>query len=341
MNASSSTARPQSETGDRRTPRELLEAAVAYAVLAPSSHNTQPWRFAIEGDALLLFADRTRAMPVADPGHRELLMSCGAALFNLRTALQEWGYAVRTELLPDDSRADLLARVTIAPGRPSTMELRALVAAMGRRHTHRAPFADTPLPGWLLQELGVAADCEGAWLAALHGPELTRAAELVGAASRVQLRSGAFRREQATWLRPNATRRPDGIPGYALGMGWLKAALAPIAVALFDAGRMQSRQDIARARRAPALVVVGTEGDSRRDWLVAGQALQRTLLTAAMRGVSASFLNAPVQVQQTRSALLELTARRGAPQVLLRLGYGGEVRATPRRVPTEVLRETA
>jgi len=341
VNACSCTVEPRSETGDRRTPRELLQAAVAYAVLAPSTHNTQPWRFEIEGDALLLFADRTRGMPVADPGHRELLMSCGAALFNLRTALQEWGYAVRTELLPDDSRSDLLARVTIAAGRPSTMELRALVAAMGRRRTHRAPFADTPLPGWLLQELGVAADCEGAWLTALHGHELTRAAELVGAASRVQLRSGAFRRELATWLRPNATRRPDGIPGYAFGLGWLKAALAPFAVALFDVGRLQSRQDIGRARRAPALVVIGTEGDSRRDWLVAGQALQRILLTAAMRGVSASFLNAPVQVEQTRSELLALSARRGAPQVLLRLGYGGDVRATPRRVPSEVLCETA
>ena len=58
--------------------------AVRYAVLAPSSHNTQPWRFMIFGSELLLCADRTRSLPNIDPFDRELVISCGAALFNLR-----------------------------------------------------------------------------------------------------------------------------------------------------------------------------------------------------------------------------------------------------------------
>ena len=58
-----------------------------YAVLAPSTHNTQPWRFAVlESEGIALYADYSRRMPVIDPGNRELVISLGAALFNLRVA---------------------------------------------------------------------------------------------------------------------------------------------------------------------------------------------------------------------------------------------------------------
>jgi nitroreductase len=60
-------------------------------VLAPSNHNTQPWHFNVDGDCLTLCADRTRALPVVDPSDLELIVSCGAALFNLRVALRRCG----------------------------------------------------------------------------------------------------------------------------------------------------------------------------------------------------------------------------------------------------------
>ena len=49
--------------------------AVRYAILAPSSHNTQPWRYIINGDELLLCADRTRSLPNIDPFDRELIIA--------------------------------------------------------------------------------------------------------------------------------------------------------------------------------------------------------------------------------------------------------------------------
>ena len=69
------------------TTADKARFAVNYAILAPSSHNTQPWRFVIIGSELLVSADRTRSLPNIDPFDRELIISCGAALFNLRVAL--------------------------------------------------------------------------------------------------------------------------------------------------------------------------------------------------------------------------------------------------------------
>jgi hypothetical protein len=46
---------------------DKLKFFVSYAVLAPSSHNTQPWLFDISDSTISLFADRTIALPVVDP----------------------------------------------------------------------------------------------------------------------------------------------------------------------------------------------------------------------------------------------------------------------------------
>jgi hypothetical protein len=90
---------------------------------------------------------------------------------------------------------------------------------------------------------------------------------------------------------------------------------------------------------APLLAVLSTREDTRRDWLTAGEALGRVLLCAAAAGVTASFLNQPIQVDTLRSELRALVGDEGYPQVLLRLGYGQAIPPTPRRPVEDVLRE--
>jgi hypothetical protein len=91
------------------------------------------------------------------------------------------------------------------------------------------------------------------------------------------------------------------------------------------------------ALRAPALALLWTDGDSPRDWLAAGQALARVLLRATADGVSASFFNQALELAELRDRTAVAAAVPGRPQLLLRLGYGRELPATPRRALDEVL----
>jgi hypothetical protein len=75
---------------------EEVRTVVELAGLAPSVHNSQPWRFAWDGRALELREDRTRALPVLDPSGRERVLSCGAALLGAQLALDELGCAADT-----------------------------------------------------------------------------------------------------------------------------------------------------------------------------------------------------------------------------------------------------
>ena len=320
------------------TTQDKLRAAVRYAVRAPSIHNTQPWLFRLVGDALELRADRSRALPVVDPDDRELIISCGAALFHLCLALRRFGSAPQIERLPNAADPDLLARVHVTGPWERTAEDMALFQAIPRRRTNRRSFEDRLLPAGLGAALEAAAQADGAWLHVFRTPEARSAiAGLVSEGDRIQMADKRFRRELAAWLRPNWTSARDGMPGFALGMGDVMAAAGPLIARTFDVGRGKAAHDEELAEGSPLLALLGSAQDTSYHWLVTGEALSHVLLRAQVDGVSASYLNQPIEVAELRPRLQLVAGRPGYPQMLLRLGVGRQVTETPRRPVSDVL----
>jgi nitroreductase len=318
-----------------------LAFAARYAVLAPSSHNSQPWRFVIHGDRLDLKADRTRALPVVDPNDRELAISCGAALFHLRAALQHFGYTAAVELSPGCVDNDVVATVRLGERRTPTVEDERLFEAITKRHTNRSPFVARDVAEGLRFELIDAARREGAWLYIASGLAKEALATLISEADRRQMDDPRFRRELASWLHPNRSELGDGMPGYTRGFSDLASRVAPLVVRTFDIGGNQAAKDHQLAVGSPLLVVLGTDSDEERDWLRVGQALSRVLLEATAAGLGASFLNQPVEITEMRGRLGEILGKSGHPQLVVRFGYPqAEAHATPRRTIGEVVRET-
>jgi nitroreductase len=318
-----------------------LAFAARCAVLAPSSHNTQPWQFFIHGDRLDLHADRGRALGVIDPHDRELIISCGAALFYLRLALRRFGRASRVELLPNTVRGDVVASVWLEGACTPTAADERLFAAIPRRHTNRAPFVPEAVAEAVRLALVDAARSEDAWLYLAGGLAKEALATLIGDADRRQMADAAFRHELAAWLRPNDADVGDGIPGYARARGDLSARIEPFVVRRFDVGGGQAARDHELAVGSPLLAVLGTAGDDERDWMIAGQALACVLLEATAAGLAASFLNQPVEVLDFRGRVSEVIGKSAYPQLLLRLGRPtATATPTPRRPLSDVIRVT-
>lgn len=317
---------------------EKLGFVLHYAILAPSSHNTQPWKFKVRGNVLEIHADLTRGLPVVDPVGRELVISCGAALFHVRVALRYFGQDFRLETFPDPADTAFLARLVTELRCETEPDDVVLFQAILRRRTNRQPFRPEPVPEAVLALLQADAQAEGAWLQVVITDEARCAvADLVAQADRIQWADRHFRKELAAWLRPNTAPGVDGIPGYAEGLKDLASQVGPLVVRTFDLGKGQAAKDRDIALHSPTLAVLGTDQDTPEDWLRAGQALARVLLRARSEEVWASFLNQPIEVPTLRGQLSDPIARSGFPQLLLRLGYGVEVPPTPRRPLSSVL----
>lgn len=318
---------------------EKMRFFLRYAILAPSTHNTQPWIFKLGKDFVELYADRKRSLPVADPDNREMVISCGAALFNLITVARRFGYLEDVKAFPGPLNPDLLARLSIYGNNETTGEEYLLFKAITQRHTNRMPYNSTQLPGPLVESLIRSAYVQGAWLQVIElEDEREAVAELVAEGDRIQGSDRAFRQELSSWVHPNRSRDKDGIPGYAFGIGNIASYAGPVITRAFDWGKGQAAKDSELAKNAPFLAVLGTDKDTPQDWLNAGQALERVLLRAAGDGVSASYLNQPVEVRSLRPRLGSIVKKR-YPQMLLRMGYGPDVRPTPRRELEEVLNQ--
>ncbi len=204
-----------------------------------------------------------------------------------------------------------------------------LHAAIPARRTNRGPFSSRPVPPGVLAELAEAARIEGA---ILHFPDRQEATRLLGLArdaERELLADPAYRVELARWA--GGARDREGIPDEAVGPrdpsgprpgARLHAPAGPARYAWFE--------------DEPQLAVLSTHFGGRADWLRAGQALQRVLLTATVRGVAASPLTQPLE---TADAWLVRDPRSGVeyPQMILRFGYGLPVPRTHRRPIPDVL----
>ena len=317
---------------------DQLEFLMGYAVLAPSPHNTQPWRFRINVNDAEIFADRRRTLRVVDPHGRELSLACGAALCNLRVATEYFGRGYSVQLLPQADEPDLLACLTLRLHSETSSEDVVLFHAIPQRRTNRHAFRPDPLPPEILAELADAATSEGAWLAIATEDDTRHAiADLVAEADKIQWANRDFRRELAAWMRSDAEHQADGIPTHDLGVRDWMAFAGPALVRTFNRGNNQAAHDADIALHSPALAVLGTDQDDPRSWLQAGQALERVLLHAQDENLGASFLNQPIEVDDLRPRLASVLGIQGFPQVLLRLGYGPEVPPTPRRSVHDLL----
>jgi hypothetical protein len=318
---------------------DRAEYLIATAARAPSVHNTQPWRFRAGSSAIELYCDPRRKLRV-DPAGREMLVSCGAALFGLRLAIRSLGYRPVVEILPDPNRLRLLARVTAGAAEPMTVMEREMLTAVPHRHTHRGAFAPGPLPAGLVAGLQHDARAEGATLALVGpGPAYAQLASIVSASGRRLDLDPRARAEVRRWSRAMGSPARDGIPAHAfpatIGRSYGRRA-GRLRQRDFDQGRGLGRLEPDGS--APAITaVLLTTGDSRADWLRAGQALYRLLLHAATWWVFASLYTQPLEAAAIRALIRDRLALPGAPQMLMQLGLARTTHATARRAPGELI----
>ncbi|MDX2968404.1 hypothetical protein PWY87_25600 [Kribbella solani] len=307
-------------------PKGDIDILLAAAVAAPSMHNTQPWRFEIEGHVIDVYLDGSRTLPAEDPTGRAMRIAAGAASFNLRCAAETLGYGTWYGLAPYPEEPDLLARIVLEPNGISNDELRDLAVHIPHRHTDRNPSESTPLAEAVRVELLRAACAEGAELTWFGAGEVGAVLDLVLDADLREISDWHRRAERAHWV--GGDRATDGVPSSALGP---RSASYPAAVRDMGTRPVDRLRPESRFEADPDIAVLSTDRDEPADQVAAGAALERVLLTATRAGVSASFLNQPLEYEDLRRKVQRLTQRPGHADMIIRFGRTRSHPATARR----------
>lgn len=314
------------------TEKEILTAIEA-ATRAPSVHNTQPWLFLPGAEGIEVHADLSRRLAAIDPQGRAMHISLGAAVLNLRIALANGGHSECTLLLPDPDDPRHVATVRAEGRRSVGLEERELFVAIGRRHSNRGPFDNIRPPGPDLERLAAAAELEGAMLHFADPAERDALLGLVRTAETRRRRDSAYRAELLAWTTDDPYRE-DGLPLEAVGP-WSEMAAMPIRD--FAPEREIPGRQTVRFEWEPVVATLSVHGgDGPKQWLRAGQALQRVLLEATRRGLAASLFSQLLEDPELLG-LIRGGEHRMSVQMVLRVGYAPLAPASPRRSLEEVI----
>ena len=277
---------------------EQLRTITQFAALAPSVHNTQPWRFTADDHSIEVRADVERMLDVLDPNARQLHISCGIAIEFARLAVRALGRDCVVRLLPQpEGEPTLLATLTVGHPMPTTPAERALIDAIPRRYTDRGQYDATLIaPGVLARMRDVAAE-RGSWLRVLDRPgDRTTAAMLLPRRRRSRQADPATARSSPPGGVRSGARRCSR-PGAA--RPWERPVVSDVPLRDFveRAPRLSPADlEVPPAVERDTLVLIGSDEDTPVGWLRTGRALALVLLTLTDAGATSQPLGPVVDV---------------------------------------------
>ncbi len=316
---------------------EVIKDAVRLACRAPSLHNSQPWRWVLDGGRLELFVDRRRVMFSADRRGREAIISCGAVLDHLRVATAAVGWTTDVVRFPDPEDGDHLASVGFTPMDFVADIHRRRADAILLRRTDRLPLAMPPDWESLERALHTVVDDGIAHLDVIDEalrPELADASRLTDA---LRLYDGYYHTELSWWTAPFETT--EGIPHSSL-VSASESERVDVGRAFPVAAHSDRRPGIYEDQSK--ILVLSTDGDTREDALRCGEMLSRLLLDATSAGMATCAVTHVTELAASRHIIGTLIARTAWPQALIRVGVApileGFPPSTPRRPLDDVLK---
>jgi len=313
-----------------------MKEIVRYATLAPSGHNTQPWRFRIETHSIAILPDLSRRTPVVDPDDHHLFVSLGCAAENLVQAAQARGFVGTAEFRPESSGI-----ITVELER-SKAEESPLFKALPERQCTRAEYDGTPLDSTALRLLEAAGTGHGVSVLLLtERAAMETVLEYVVQGNTMQMNNPAFVRELERWIRfgdAEAVRAGDGVTARSTGSPPAPRWLGKLLFRAFFRVRPENDKCARQIRSSAGIAVFVSNVEDKAHWVEAGRCYERFALQATALGIRNAFVNQPVEEARVRPELaraLGLGDRR--PDLVVRFGRGTTMPRSLRRPLDSVL----
>ena len=315
---------------------DQIKFMLGYAILAPSSFNSQAWLCKLEESRVLIYINYQKMPQKSDKQGRFGFISVGCFLENLLIASGSFGWTTEVKLNSRMSAKDnLVATVTYL--RRSSDQMRGDdLQSMIKRATNRS----------LSQKYRLSKNQQGAMKRLIEqgvNMQIVDAQELPGIVAlshEADLRIWSdkdFREEHVEWVRSNITRKPDGMPGFGVGVGLIPSLLSRPVILSSKFASLQAKKN-QEALLSSANYLVLTSADAPSSWVAVGQTFQRLNLYLVEQGLVAAPMGQFIEDAKARLQLQGIIKSKQAPQLFMRINKPSLlVRHSPRRSVGDII----
>ena len=267
--------------GDRALLRQEL---VRYATLAPSSHNTQCWKFRVENDVITILPDLARRTPAVDPDDHHLYVSLGCAAENLVQAALAHGMKGDVRFDPATAGGGAI-KIALEPTQAVSTPL---YLAIPERQCTRAEYDGKPLSADELRLLQLAGTGAGVRVMLLtEKPAIENVLAYVVEGNTAQMNDPAFVEELKHWIRfgsAEAVKTGDGLYSATSGNPLVPRWIGSPLFGMFFKPKSENDKYAKHLRSSAGVAVFVSEVNDKAHWVEAGRCYERFALQATALG---------------------------------------------------------
>lgn len=313
----------------------LSQELVRYATLAPSSHNTQCWKFALDGRSVTILPDLSRRCPVVDPDDHHVYVSLGCAAENLVQAGLALGLA--SEVHFDAARDAVVVNLS-----PTPAVVTSLFKAIPERQCTRGEYDGKPLSAQDLGLLERAGSNDRVRLLLLtEQAAIGRVLDFVVQGNTAQLNDRAFVKELKSWIRfsaSDAVARGDGLFGKSSGNPTLPSWLGNLLFDFVVTAKSENEKYTRQLNSSAGVAVFVAAKEDKAHWVEVGRAYERFALQGTVMGVRNAHVNMPVELAALRPQFANaMGLGHQRPDLVVRFGRGPTLPPSLRRPVQAVL----
>lgn len=320
---------------------ERVREALRFGVLAPSTHNSQPWKIRMFNENEIYISIRSDSiLPAADPSTKDIYISLGCFVENVCLAAKRLGLNTKLETnFSDDISQSQIKMIFSNSGQLIEPFESSLFEAITKRVNARVFFDRTKVIQQdvisKLQELSSKEVTTHAFTAA---QEIDYFAKKTGEAVKVAQSKKMFRDEFSKIVKNNYTSSYTGMPAFSFGMPDFVSLFIPFVFKHFDISSLMERVNRAAMMASSAIVVITTSNPIKENWFESGRQLERQLLYLTSKGIGSSIHVAMAEVSSYVDELKRHLSTQDMPLMIYRIGYTSrKARHTPRRTLEQCL----
>jgi len=309
-----------------------LTKIIDVARLAPSVHNTQPWKVAAKANSVVIELDPRHRLTAGDPTTRQTILSLGIFAEAVSIAANALGLITTSVVLQGETAVISFADKL---GEPTGTDLLPLLK---QRATDRSIYKPADVSETAVAALQQTAQTSGIRVEVVTDRSvINKIADLTSHGIQLAMSNPEFRAELSQYLVVPGSGKLRGISVKSLYINGLLARLQPSMVKAGLSIGAEAKLEKRRWQSASAVVAIFGDGDLSQYWFETGRTYLHTSLAIEQLGFSQATSAAIVEASNYHDDIEDLLGTEQRVLALIRIGQGSSKRAYSPRVSADEL----